>query len=96
MACQGSARAQDDGDSRPSPSRGLLKRGLLAKGKPTTTTTPAPQVGIITFSFGKHLSIISPIVSDKIRPKEAERFNRNSHLTNEAYVQIIESRVLKQ
>ncbi|KAJ8737385.1 hypothetical protein PYW07_000656 [Mythimna separata] len=39
VAC--SARAQDD--ERPAPARGLLKRGGLAKGKPTTTTTPAPQ-----------------------------------------------------
>lgn len=37
------ASAQDEGESRPSPSRGLLKRGLL-KSKPTTTTTTlAPQ-----------------------------------------------------
>ncbi|XP_049886352.1 skin secretory protein xP2 isoform X1 [Pectinophora gossypiella] len=44
VACEAAARAQDDGEARPAPSRGLLKRGLLAKGKQTTTTTtPAPQ-----------------------------------------------------
>lgn len=48
LACvswSANARAQDEGEARVAPSRGLLKRGLLAKGKPTTTTTPAPQVG---------------------------------------------------
>ncbi|XP_061706898.1 treacle protein isoform X1 [Cydia pomonella] len=47
VVCEVSARArpQDEGEARAAPSRGLLKRGLLAKGKPTstTTTTPAPQ-----------------------------------------------------
>ncbi|XP_063394412.1 uncharacterized protein LOC134679435 isoform X4 [Cydia fagiglandana] len=47
VACEASAlaRPQDEGEARAAPSRGLLKRGLLAKGKPTstTTTTPAPQ-----------------------------------------------------
>ncbi|KPI91845.1 hypothetical protein RR46_08271 [Papilio xuthus] len=39
-----SARAQDENEARAAPSRGLLKRGLLTKGKATTTTTtPAPQ-----------------------------------------------------
>ncbi|CAG9137430.1 unnamed protein product [Plutella xylostella] len=41
VACGAHARAQDEDRT---PSRGLLKRGLLAKGKATTTTTtPAPQ-----------------------------------------------------
>ncbi|XP_013145872.1 PREDICTED: uncharacterized protein LOC106109022 isoform X1 [Papilio polytes] len=43
LAWQASARAQDDSEARAAPSRGLLKRGLLTKGKATTTTTPAPQ-----------------------------------------------------
>ncbi|XP_030026638.1 predicted GPI-anchored protein 58 isoform X2 [Manduca sexta] len=34
--------AQEEGEVRPS-SRGLLKRGLATRGKPTTTTTVAPQ-----------------------------------------------------
>lgn len=39
-----SALAQDE-ERPPAPSRGLLKRGSLAKGKATTTTTTAaPQV----------------------------------------------------
>ncbi|XP_028042749.1 uncharacterized protein LOC114252485 [Bombyx mandarina] len=38
-----SACAQEEGEARPA-QRGLLKRGLLTKGKPTTTTTTsAPQ-----------------------------------------------------
>lgn len=45
LAYQVSALAQDDSEPRAAPARGLLKRGLLAKGKATTTTTtPAPQV----------------------------------------------------
>ncbi|XP_013179569.1 PREDICTED: uncharacterized protein LOC106126439 isoform X2 [Papilio xuthus] len=44
LAWQASARAQDENEARAAPSRGLLKRGLLTKGKATTTTTtPAPQ-----------------------------------------------------
>ncbi|CAH2035470.1 unnamed protein product, partial [Iphiclides podalirius] len=44
LASQVSARAQDEGEGRAAPTRGILKRGLLTKGKPTTTTTtPAPQ-----------------------------------------------------
>ncbi|XP_068620763.1 uncharacterized protein [Battus philenor] len=44
LAWQASARAQDEGEARAASSRGLLKRGLLTKGKATTTTTtPAPQ-----------------------------------------------------
>ncbi|CAK1588342.1 unnamed protein product [Parnassius mnemosyne] len=47
LACltwQASARAQDENEARAAPARGLLKRGLLTKGKATTTTTtPAPQ-----------------------------------------------------
>ncbi|XP_073951902.1 uncharacterized protein [Choristoneura fumiferana] len=46
LACQATARAraQDEGEARAAPSRGLLKRGLLPKGKQTTTTTTAaPQ-----------------------------------------------------
>ncbi|XP_026331668.1 uncharacterized protein LOC113238987 [Hyposmocoma kahamanoa] len=42
LAWPANARAQDEGEARLAPSRGLLKRGLLAKGKATTTTTPAP------------------------------------------------------
>lgn len=50
LACQATARAraQEEGEARAAPSRGLLKRGLLAKGKQTTTTTTAaPQVNIV-------------------------------------------------
>ncbi|XP_022121205.1 uncharacterized protein LOC110997376 isoform X2 [Pieris rapae] len=44
FAWQTSARPQDDSESRAIPSRGLLKRGLVGKGKPTTsTTTAAPE-----------------------------------------------------
>lgn len=43
VAWQVSARAQDEGEARAAPSRGLLKRGLNKK-QTTTTTTPAPQV----------------------------------------------------
>lgn len=49
MVCIILAAAQEEGEARPS-SRGLLKRGPLAKTKgTTTTTTPAPQVFIISF-----------------------------------------------
>ncbi|CAG4962084.1 unnamed protein product [Parnassius apollo] len=47
LACltwQAYARAQDENEARAAPARGLLKRGLLTKGKATTTTTTAaPQ-----------------------------------------------------
>ncbi|CAB3256439.1 unnamed protein product [Arctia plantaginis] len=41
LACVMLARAQEEGETR---SRIIPKRGSLAKGKTTTTTTPAPQV----------------------------------------------------
>ncbi|XP_045509661.1 uncharacterized protein LOC123705088 isoform X2 [Colias croceus] len=41
IAWQASARPQDDSEPRAIPNRGLLKRGLVGKGKPTTTTTTA-------------------------------------------------------
>ncbi|KAL0902660.1 hypothetical protein ABMA27_000482 [Loxostege sticticalis] len=43
VAWQATARAQDEGEARAAPTRGLLKRGGLTKKPTTTTTTPAPQ-----------------------------------------------------
>ncbi|CAK1554813.1 unnamed protein product [Leptosia nina] len=44
LAWEATARPQDDSEPRAIPARGLLKRNLVGKGKPTTTTTTAaPQ-----------------------------------------------------